>query len=447
MGVRRGWTFPPRKEVPLGRETSNFRMEFQMFLTKKSPFQSAQRVSTLALTIFLTLFCLFCLVNPLPARENASPAPEPTPETVTAALSTTPGRVAVLLPLSGDFASLGEEMRSGFELGFAHLDAAGRKPDFTVAYLDTESDPDTAQTLVAMLASEGGTLVAAGTPLNPCAFTASRAAENAGLPYIIIGADQDDLIHDKSLYSFRLTWTRSALNESLKDFIRNRKSAIQTIGIIHGENPCAVRNGRRLRDLVAGLSLDLEIWETYRDDESNFYDLLNLVKERRPELLMLVLKPDATRKLWLQGKRLELLPESTIALPDGCFPAAAAGPVASTPRARLIHPAAWQPDNRGATSYPPLENRLQAAAFAGAEVICDALDRAPSEDAAAIRAALEATSLQTVYGPVAFSGPGRGHQNQLPWQLVFEDENGETQIAVPETKQATPSPKPTTKPR
>ncbi|NPA25434.1 MAG: ABC transporter substrate-binding protein [Deltaproteobacteria bacterium] len=415
-----------------------------MTATKKLRLQLLQEALAL---MFIAHLALFGLAIPVPAQETAAPTPS-TPETATTTFTAAAGQqVAVLLPLSGDFASLGKELQSGFELGFAFIDAAGRKPDFTVTYLDSASNPETAGTLVTMLASEGRTLVAAGTPLNPCAFTASRAAEDAGLPYIIVGADQDNLINAKSVSSFRLTRTRSALNNCLREFIKNRPSPIQSIGIIHGENACAVRNSRRLRDLVAGLKLDLNIWETYRDNESNFYDLLNLVKERRPELLMLVLKPDMTRKFWLQGKRLELLPPTTIALPDGCFPAAAAETVASTPQTRLIHPAAWQPGDQAATSYPPLKNRFQAAAFAGAELICDAIDRAITEDAAGIRAALEATNLQTVYGPVAFSGPGRGHQNQLPLKLVFEDENGETQIALPLARQGAAIAKPSAKPQ
>ena len=344
-------------------------------------------------------------------------------------------QAAILLPLSGTFAELGQLLRSGFEQGFSYAADHGG-PQIAVSYLDTESDPETARTLVELLASEGQVSLAAGTPLNPCAWTATQAAEKNGLPFLIVGADRDNLINEKSVYSFRITRPRAALEKTLKDFIKSRRPAIRTMAIIRGENPCAVRNARRGRRLCARLGLDLAIWETYRNSESNFYDLLNLVRDRRPELLLLVTSPAATRKFWLQGRRLEIMPENTIALPEDCFPPTPA-PADAAPPAGLLRPARWLPPAAEQGDYPALADYRQAAAFATAQLITARLKDNSSQAPALLAAALEKTSLPTIYGKITFAGPGRGHQNQLPLPLVTTTSEGAVQTIFPPIKNRT----------
>ncbi|MEA1924046.1 MAG: ABC transporter substrate-binding protein, partial [Pseudomonadota bacterium] len=274
------------------------------------------------------------------------------------------------------------------------------------------------------------TVIAVGTPLNTTAWSASKACEESGLPYLIVGADQDNLISEKSIFTFRLTQTHAADLEMLSAFIDTQEPKIQSLGIIYGENHSAIRQARRLRKFCADKNIDLAIWETYRSDERNFYDLLNLIKVRQPQLLFLATNPAAGNKLCQQGQRLEILPPLTIATPVNCIPTTTKSAPPNRTGNHILYPTPWlEPTDR--EDLPQLKNWLQAQGFAAAELILKTLEQSPDQTSGEIIKTLETTTMTTVYGPVSFSGPGQGHQNPLAWYLCSYNEDGTNQVIFP----------------
>ncbi len=342
-------------------------------------------------------------------------------------------QIAILLPLSGPFAPLGQALQEGFAHGFAQQIG----PDlinhqYKIRFLDSEGSPETARTLIALLSSEGETVIAAGTPLNTTAWGASKACEEGGLPYLIVGADQNNLINEKSIFTFRLTQTQAADLEMLSAFIDAQEPKIQNLGIIYSESHCAIQQARRLRKFCADKNIDLAIWETYRSDGRNFYDLLNIIKERQPQLLFLATNPAAGKKLCQQGQRLEILPPLTIATPVNCIPTTSAETAPATQVAnRILYPTPW-PTPTDQEDLPLLENYLQAQGFAAAEVILEVLAKSPNQTSGEIVKTLETTTMTTVYGQISFSGPGQGHQNPLSWYLCSHNEDGTNQVIFPQ---------------
>lgn len=340
-------------------------------------------------------------------------------------------QIAILLPLSGSFASLGQALREGFELGFAQPKEANlTNHQYKINFLDSEGDPETTRTLITLLSSERETIFAAGTPLNTTAWSASKASEEYGLPYLIVGADQDNLISEKSIFTFRLTQTHAAEIKMLSAFINTQKPKIESLGIIYSENPCAIRQARRLRKFCANKNIDLAIWEVYRSDGRNIYDLLNFIKERQPQLLFLATNPEAGNKLCQQGQRLKILPPFTIASPLNCTVTTADATPAKCTGKHILYPTPWlQPTDQ--KRLPQLKSYLQAQGFAAAEVILEVLKKSPSRISGGIVKTLETTTINTVYGQVSFSGPGRGHQNNLPWYLCSHNPDGTSQAIFP----------------
>ncbi len=338
--------------------------------------------------------------------------------------------IAILLPLSGPFADLGKTLQEGFELGFSQpTDTTLNNHQYKINFLDSEGNPETVRSLITLLNSEGETLIAAGTPLNTTAWTASQTSEENGLPYLIVGADQNNLINEKSVFSFRLTQTQSAKFTMLSEFINSLAPPIQSMGIIYGESSCAILQARRLRKFCSGKNLDLALWEVYRSNERNFYDLLNLIKERQPQLLILATDPAAGKKLWQQGQRLELMPPITIATPVNCAPTNKQATSASFLDKELFYATPWLVPSNPAP--PHLENYIQAQGFAAAEIILEALNKSLDLTSGEVITALETINTTTVYGQVNFSGPGLGHQNPLPWHLCSYDEEGTRKVVLP----------------
>ncbi len=348
--------------------------------------------------------------------------------------------IAVILPLSGPFVEYGEILKKGYEQGFS--DTTGTTaPQYRVKYLDSQANPETARNLINLLSSEGEVAIATGTPLNATAWTVSRACEKNSLPYLIVGADQDNLINKKSVSTFRLTPKHSALKQMLTRFIAAQEPDIKSMGIIYDNSICATKKARKLRALCAAKNIDLSIWkqwQTYSNNRDNFYDLLNVVKERQPEILFLVANPTLTNRLWQQGHRLEITPEATIAIPTGTLTttpevAAAAGKQ-NSPASRLIYAAPWvNPGNNLADgeNVSTADNPLAAAGSAAAAVIINCLKKSLNLTAEEISKSMEATRIDTVYGTVDFTTEQSGHQNPAPWYLCRNNENGQTEVVFP----------------
>ncbi|MCD6291952.1 MAG: ABC transporter substrate-binding protein [Deltaproteobacteria bacterium] len=399
---------------------------------RKSPYR--YRVIRAFLVLTLTLLLPLFLLTPATASEFKSEINESqtgeNPYIVN--LSAETPQIAILLPLSGPFAILGQSLRKGFELGFAQppLNSNQTIHQYKIQFLDSKGEPDTARTLIALLNSEGETVIAAGTPLNTTAWNASKACEEIGLPYLIVGADQDNLIGNQSVFSFRLTQTHSAYIKLLSTFIDSQTPEIQSMGIIYGESYCATRQARRLRKFCADKNIDLAIWKTYRSNERNFYDLLNLIKERKPQLLFLATSPAASNKLCQQGQRLEFLPSLTIATPVNCLPVKSEIEPIKHASKPVLYATLWlKPANR--KNLPQIKDYLQAQGFAAAELIRKTLEQSSNLTSGEIVKTLENTSMNTVYGPVNFSGPGPGHQNPLSWHLCSYNEDGSNQLVFP----------------
>ncbi len=386
--------------------------------------------------LFLLLTLILLLTVPFPARAaELTQVSEELTETASGPL------IAVILPLSGPFAENGKIMKQGYEQGFSGTDVSGTTaPQYRIEYLDSKSDPETARTLINLLSSEGEVAIATGTPLDATAWTVSRACEKNGLPYLIVGADQNNLITRKSVSTFRLTPKHSALKQMLTSFISAQKPEIKTMGIIYSNSICAIKKARRLRALCAAKNIDLSIWKqwrTYSNNRDNFYDLLNVVKERQPEILFLVADPTLTNRLWQQGQRLELMPQATISIPTDTITESPAIKTPAenekSPANRLIYATTWVNPNSlsSAENFSAIDNPLAAAGSAAATVIINCLKKSLNLTAGEIIKGLEKTKLDTVYGSVNFTTEQSWHQNPAPWFLCRKDENDQVKIIFP----------------
>ncbi len=352
--------------------------------------------------------------------------------------------IAVILPLSGPFAEYGKTLKQGYEQGFSATETATTALQYRVKYLDSQSDPETASALINLLNNEGEVAIATGTPLNATAWTTSHACEKHSLPYLIVGADQDNLINQESLSTFRLTPKHSALMQMLAEFLNAQKPKIQTMGIIYDNSICAIKKARQLRTLCATKNIDLSIWkqwQTYSKNRDNFYDLLNVIKECQPEILFLVTSPKLTNRLWQQGQRLEIMPQATIAIPtDTITESPAIMTTANNKKSsasRLIHATSWvNPENSlsAEENFTFTGNSLSIAGSAAAAVIINCLKQSLNLTAGEIIKSMEATKIDTVYGSVNFTTERSGHQNPALWYLCRNNENGQVEIIFPKQK-------------
>ena len=361
----------------------------------------------------------------------------------TAAMSP-PGtpKIAVILPLSGPFADYGEALQQGYMLGFAKVTATANivRPRYRIEYLDREASPETACTLINMLSAEGEVAIATGTPLNATAWTAVRACEKNGLPYLVAGADQDNLIGKDTTFSFRLTQKKSSLEQLLTKYMATRKTKIKSMGIIYTEATAdAVNKARRIRRLGTRQGIDLTIWKSWKEyskTKNNFYDLLNTIREHQPQILFLITGQTVANRLWEQGRRLEIMPPATISIPVHCLNCLSRSDPKAAPRpaAQLIYASPWSKTGLNLSTgedISPCRNRLLAQGSAAAEVILSCLQKSRNLSAPAVIQSMESLKTDTVYGKVSFSSAPSGHQNKLTWYLCRNGEDNQAQVIFP----------------
>lgn len=335
-------------------------------------------------------------------------------------------QVAVLLPLSGPFTELGQVLRSGFELGFAGpADAGSQTERFSVSYLDSRGDPENCRALVELLSSQNHTVLIAGTPLNPTAWTTAKTCEKQGLPFLMVWADQDDLISDRSLFSFRLTAPRSALKSALQNLILSQQPAITKLGIIYSPQPCSRLQARRLRNYCADLPVDLTIWEAFPEPEKSLADLLDQIEKQQPQLLLLAVSLEKASSLWLQKEPLQTFPRLSVVV-SNALEASASIPPSSTNNHFLLYPCP-APTTATLNRYPVFTSQLQAVGYAAAETIRHVLAHSPDFRPETIIRTLENTSLATAGGQVSFSAATAdkpGHQNRFSGCFCYNDSQG-----------------------
>src|SRR3990172_9190190 len=102
------------------------------------------------------------------------------------------GKVGAVVPLTGRYASLGAQVRAGYEIAVEHLNAAGgvavggRKLLLEMVMLDDESDPTRTVARLETLAAQGVVAYLGGAGSAPHAAGASIAEKNR-IPYLGIG--------------------------------------------------------------------------------------------------------------------------------------------------------------------------------------------------------------------------------------------------------------------
>lgn len=117
--------------------------------------------------------------------------------------------VALVNPLTGPFAALGEDVNAGFELYLDEHDGALAGHPVQVLTEDTANDTAVAQEAVATVVDDGAVMIA-GFVNSGVAYGVAPAIEDAGVPLVITTAGADDLTQrDASDLVFRLSYTSS----------------------------------------------------------------------------------------------------------------------------------------------------------------------------------------------------------------------------------------------
>lgn len=342
---------------------------------------------------------------------------------VTAAQGPATIKVGAVTSLTGRFADFGRQQKAGIEAGLREVNARG----INGAKLEVLLEDDASDTNKALAAAER--LANAGVPLVMGAYSSTitkpmtQYLARAKVPVLVQTSSDDSITKPGGDYIYRLNQPASSYAEVLFDMFQD--VGVKTVAVLAGNGAFEKSVHTAALDLAKARGIQVVGNQAYDKGLTDFRPILNGFKARNPDAVFLVGYQEDSVGVMRQAKEVGLNPKvfagaaAGFALPEFI---AGAGPASEY----VVTATAWVPEMKTPNNnrlYVNLVNALggtepsyhAAQAYAGVIVAADALRRAgPGADREAVRKALDATNLQTAYGPIRFTDfSGFKNQNNL----------------------------------
>jgi branched-chain amino acid transport system substrate-binding protein len=333
-------------------------------------------------------------------------------------------KVGAVVPLTGRYAALGAQVRTGYEIGVEQTNAAGgvtvggKKMPIELTMLDDESDPTKTVARLETLATQAVVAYLGGAGSDLHAAAASIGDKNK-IPYLGIAFALNS-IHKQGLrYLF-------------SPFPKSPDLAKETFVLLDGSIPAAQRP-TKVALLLERTDWGKEMgsaWESsakqngyqvvasgeYAPGAKDFSELILKAKSAGAEAVFALPSPPDGMTIVKQMKELDFNPKAVV------FIRAADPPVWSQNLGKDGDYFLLSPGWHFAARYPKVAevndahqkrlNRpadpLVGPAYACVQILAEAITRAGSLDREKIRDAIAATNMTTVVGPVRFRPDGTG---------------------------------------
>jgi len=363
-------------------------------------------------------------------------------------------KVGAVVPLTGRYAALGGQVKTGYEIGVQHINAAGgvtvggKNLQIELIMLDDESDPTKTVARMETLASQGvvAYLGGAGSDLHAAA---SSIADKNKIPYLGIAFALNG-IHKQGLrYLFSPFPKSPDLTNETFVFLDAAIPAAQRprkVALFLERTDWGKEMGSLWESTAKNRGYQIVASGEYAPGSKDFSDLILKAKSAGAETVLALPSPTDGMTLVKQMKELDFNTKVNV------FIRAADPPVWSQNLAKDGDYVLLTPGWHFAARYPKvaelneahqkLFNRpadpLVGPAYACLQILADAVTRAKTLDRDKIRDAIAATKMMTVVGPVRFRADGTGEVKIffLQWlkgkqELVWPKEFATAPFAYP----------------
>jgi len=333
-------------------------------------------------------------------------------------------KIGAVVPLTGRYAALGGQVKTGYEIAVQQINAAGgvtvggKKLQIELTMLDDESDPTKTVARLETLASQGvvAYLGGAGSDLHAAA---SSIGDKNKIPYLGIAF---------ALHSIH----KQGLRYLFSPFPKSPDLTAETFVFLDALIPAAQRP-RKVALILERTDWGKEmggLWESaakkhsyqivasgeYAPGSKDFSELILKAKSAGAETILALPSPPDGMTLVKQMKELDFPTKVNV------FIRAADPPVWSQNLSKDGDYALFMPGWHYAARYPKvtelneahqkLFNRpadpLVGPSYACVQIIADAVARAKDVDRDKLRDAIATTKMTTVVGPVRFRSDGTG---------------------------------------
>jgi len=340
-----------------------------------------------------------------------------------------------VVPLTGRYASGGEQIKNGYDLaikdinatGGAMVKAFGRKIPLEIQILDDASDANQTTQRMETLNSAGIVTYFGGFGSDLHAAAAAVAEKNR-VPYIGVAFALYSIHQQGYKYLFSPFPKSPSLTKTVFDLMDslNPKPSKLAIFAERTDWGAEMENGWK-QQAQSHSGYDVVVDEQYAPGSTDFSNMVLKAKSANPDAVLMVPTPPDGIAIIKQMKELDVNPKffNIIRAPDSGAWSQALGKdgdyavCAPGWGADLKYPGNADMVKAYQAAFNKPAEGVVGSAYAVVQVFADATSRADSLDRDALRAAIASTNLpQSVIGPVSFNPDGTGNVSTVyvQWQ-------------------------------
>jgi branched-chain amino acid transport system substrate-binding protein len=375
------------------------------------------------------LLVLVALLAGIPLVSCAAPEPEVQtievtrivegePEIETIVVTATPSepiRLGLYTPLTGGAADLGDDQRKGMTLAIEEINSSGgvlgRQLQLFTA--DNACTPEGGASAARELIELHNVSVLLGGMCSGATLSAMEVMAELGIPGVTTGASSPSVTEQGNIWEFRINAHDGMMGEGYSTYIANKVDSVIML-VLNDEYGHSADEA--FRSYLEPLGVEVMGTEYYEREQSDYRAVLTAIKDANPEGIVMVGAASPANVFIRQFRELGMEQKLfTRGILDSEFvdltaddPSLGEGMTSinywtfgADPDFQEAYEARWGEDARF----------LAAVAYYGTYVIADAIERAGSDDPAAIRDALEETDMMTGMGPIKFDENRQAYSN------------------------------------
>jgi len=358
-------------------------------------------------------------------------------------------KVGAVVPLTGRYGGGGAQVRAGYELAVEHINAAGgvsvggKKMPLELILLDDESDATKTVSRLETLASQDVIAYLGGFGSDLHAAAASVAEKNK-IPYLGVAFALKKIHEQGFRYLFSPFWKSPDIIQQLVGFLGSLPAAerVKTVAIFQEKTDWGAEMASAWTAGGKAAGYQVVVHAEYAPGAKDFSDMILQAKSAGADAVFAVPTPPDGMTMVKQMKELNYAPKMSLLIraadppiwsknlgKDGDYVILAPGwhYAVKAPGVKELNEAHQKKYGRPA-------DPIVGPAYACVQILANALTRAGTLDREKVRAAIAATDITTVEGPVKFRPDGTGIIQSVFVQWI----NGKQELIWPKESATLP---------
>jgi branched-chain amino acid transport system substrate-binding protein len=195
-------------------------------------------------------------------------------------------KIAVVGPMSGNYAQYGTYLRNAVELAAKDINAAKLAGGYTVEVVaeDDQMDPKQAATVAQKLASRGDIFAVVGHFSSTTSLAAQPIYARAGIPMISPSSTSPDLTNKPNFY--RTAVTDDVVSTQLADFAVGKKG-FKRIAVLYQTGTSTIAQAEIFAKRAKELGAEIVLYEGHEPERVDFQAAATALVPLKPDLIFL----------------------------------------------------------------------------------------------------------------------------------------------------------------